>query len=223
MSVFPAAVGNERRTIDLSTLEDRTRLLVQIGTDDRVVDGAGARALLGRLQKAGFPGENIDLDVVRSTIGFTSDHFAPMADAAAAQAAFWATRRQAARADPVARRAAFSAACGSSPAAGRATRSSRRGARHTADVGPCPRGGVQPDRARRRRAACSTCTRDPARWGSRRSPAAQRSAVFVDSDREACRTIERNLDKLRLTGAVVVCNDAAQALAADAGAGRHTT
>jgi 16S rRNA (guanine966-N2)-methyltransferase len=46
-------------------------------------------------------------------------------------------------------------------------------------------------------------------------------AVFVDSDRQACRTIERNLDKLRLTGAVVVCNDAAQALAADAGAGRQ--
>ncbi len=90
MSVFPASVGNERRTIDLSTLEDRTRLLVQIGTDDRIVDGAGARALLERLQKAGFPGENIDLDVVRSKIGFTSDHFAPMATSAAAQAAFWA-------------------------------------------------------------------------------------------------------------------------------------
>ena len=46
-------------------------------------------------------------------------------------------------------------------------------------------------------------------------------AVFVDSDREACRAIERNLDKLRLTGAVVVCSDAAQALAADAAAGRQ--
>ena len=29
-------------------------------------------------------------------------------------------------------------------------------------------------------------------------------AVFVESDREACRTIDRNLEKLRLTGAVVV-------------------
>ncbi len=46
-------------------------------------------------------------------------------------------------------------------------------------------------------------------------------AVFVDSDREACRAIERNLDKLRLTGAVIVCSDAAQALAADAAAGRQ--
>ena len=33
-------------------------------------------------------------------------------------------------------------------------------------------------------------------------------AVFVESDRDACRTIERNLEKLRLTGARVVCGDA---------------
>jgi 16S rRNA (guanine966-N2)-methyltransferase len=33
-------------------------------------------------------------------------------------------------------------------------------------------------------------------------------AVFVESDPEACRTIERNLEKLRLTGARVVCGDA---------------
>src|ERR671922_2726510 len=31
--------------------------------------------------------------------------------------------------------------------------------------------------------------------------------TFVESDRDACRTIERNLDKLRLTGARVVCDD----------------
>jgi 16S rRNA (guanine966-N2)-methyltransferase len=46
-------------------------------------------------------------------------------------------------------------------------------------------------------------------------------AVFVESDRDACRTIERNLDKLRLTGAAVVCDDVARALAADAAAGRR--
>src|SRR5919204_6831287 len=40
------------------------------------------------------------------------------------------------------------------------------------------------------------------------------SAVFVESDRAACRTIERNLTKLGLTGATVLCQDAAQALAA---------
>jgi 16S rRNA (guanine966-N2)-methyltransferase len=46
-------------------------------------------------------------------------------------------------------------------------------------------------------------------------------AVFVDSDRAACRAIEQNLDKLRLTGAVVVCEDATRALAADAAANRR--
>jgi len=45
-------------------------------------------------------------------------------------------------------------------------------------------------------------------------------AVFVESDREACRAIGRNLEKLRLTGAVIVQDDAARALAAEASAGR---
>ena len=47
------------------------------------------------------------------------------------------------------------------------------------------------------------------------------SAVFVESDRDACRTIDRNLDKLRLTGARVVQQDAVRALAAEAAAGRR--
>jgi 16S rRNA (guanine966-N2)-methyltransferase len=41
------------------------------------------------------------------------------------------------------------------------------------------------------------------------------SAFFVESDREACRTIERNLAKLGLTGATVLCRDAFQVLAAE--------
>jgi 16S rRNA (guanine966-N2)-methyltransferase len=41
------------------------------------------------------------------------------------------------------------------------------------------------------------------------------SAVFVESDREACRTIERNLAKLGLTGATVLCRDAFQVLSAE--------
>ena len=45
--------------------------------------------------------------------------------------------------------------------------------------------------------------------------------VFVESDREACRTIERNLEKLRLTGATVLCRDALHALAAERSAGRR--
>jgi 16S rRNA (guanine966-N2)-methyltransferase len=46
------------------------------------------------------------------------------------------------------------------------------------------------------------------------------SAVFVESDRDAVHAIERNLDKLRLTGATVVRRDGFQALAADASARR---
>ncbi|MGH3111260.1 MAG: 16S rRNA (guanine(966)-N(2))-methyltransferase RsmD [Gaiellaceae bacterium] len=38
------------------------------------------------------------------------------------------------------------------------------------------------------------------------------SAVFVEQDREACRVIQRNLEKLRLTGADVRCQEALGAL-----------
>jgi 16S rRNA (guanine(966)-N(2))-methyltransferase RsmD len=44
-------------------------------------------------------------------------------------------------------------------------------------------------------------------------------ATFVESDREACRTIVRNLDKLALENATVLCQDALTALRADARAG----
>ena len=46
-------------------------------------------------------------------------------------------------------------------------------------------------------------------------------AVFVEHDREAARAIERNLDRLRLTGAAVLRADAVQALAAEGAAGRR--
>lgn len=36
--------------------------------------------------------------------------------------------------------------------------------------------------------------------------------VFVERDREACRVIQGNLEKLRLTGAVVLCQDVVRAL-----------
>ena len=43
--------------------------------------------------------------------------------------------------------------------------------------------------------------------------------VFVESDRAACRMIQANLEKLRLTGAVVRCSDALAALRADRAVG----
>ena len=45
------------------------------------------------------------------------------------------------------------------------------------------------------------------------------TATSWSSDRDACRTIDRNLEKLRLRGAIVVQRDVFQALAAD----RRTT
>jgi 16S rRNA (guanine966-N2)-methyltransferase len=45
------------------------------------------------------------------------------------------------------------------------------------------------------------------------------SAVFVERDRDAFRTIERNLDRLRLTGARVVRGDALLTIAREAMAG----
>src|SRR5579859_1163321 len=41
------------------------------------------------------------------------------------------------------------------------------------------------------------------------------SAVFVESDRDACATIKRNLEKLRLQRAEVACRDVLRFLAAE--------
>jgi 16S rRNA (guanine966-N2)-methyltransferase len=40
-------------------------------------------------------------------------------------------------------------------------------------------------------------------------------AVFVEADAKACRTINENLDKLKLTGAQVLCQDVTRFLAAE--------
>ncbi len=47
-----------------------------------------------------------------------------------------------------------------------------------------------------------------------------RRCVFVESDRAACRVIQDNLEKLRLTGALVLHEDAFQALREERAAGR---
>ena len=45
--------------------------------------------------------------------------------------------------------------------------------------------------------------------------------TFVETDRRACRAIDANLEKLRLTGARVLQQDAARTLATEASAGRR--
>ena len=47
------------------------------------------------------------------------------------------------------------------------------------------------------------------------------SCVFVEREREACRVIQRNLEKLRLTGADVRCQDAVGALREERARGRR--
>ena len=47
------------------------------------------------------------------------------------------------------------------------------------------------------------------------------AAVFTEADQAACAAIRRNLEKLRLTGATVLCRDAIQVLSEEAGAGRR--
>ena len=48
-------------------------------------------------------------------------------------------------------------------------------------------------------------------------------AVFVERDRDACRVIQQNLEKLRLTGAVVLCQDAVGALREEKRSRPHDT
>ena len=45
--------------------------------------------------------------------------------------------------------------------------------------------------------------------------------VFVERDKAACKVIQRNLEKLRLTGAIVLCQEATRALREEAARGRH--
>jgi 16S rRNA (guanine966-N2)-methyltransferase len=48
-----------------------------------------------------------------------------------------------------------------------------------------------------------------------------RSCVFVDRDRDACRVVQANLEKLGLRGATIVCRDAASALRDEASRNRR--
>jgi predicted esterase len=89
MSVFPAPYGNQKHIIDLSALRHFTELLILVGDQDQVVGTAGAAYLGQRLQRGGFPGENIEIEQVQSHGNFTADHFAPMSTSPGAKNAFW--------------------------------------------------------------------------------------------------------------------------------------
>jgi len=89
MSVFPAPYGNQKHLIDLAGVPHFTEMLILVGDQDQVVGTAGAALLGQRLQRGGFPGENVQIDEVQSHGAFTADHFAPMSALPGAKNAFW--------------------------------------------------------------------------------------------------------------------------------------
>jgi predicted esterase len=91
MSVFPAPYGNQKHLIDLGQVPRFTELLILVGDQDAIVGTAGAALLGQRLQRGGFPGENIEVEQVASHGNFTADHFAPISTTPGARAAFWHT------------------------------------------------------------------------------------------------------------------------------------
>ena len=90
MSVFPAPYGNQKQLIDLGQVPHFTQLVILVGDHDEIVGTAGAVLLGRRLQRGGFPGENIQVEQIVSHGSFNANHFAPMDTSKAAQAAFWA-------------------------------------------------------------------------------------------------------------------------------------
>jgi dienelactone hydrolase len=88
-SVNPVPLGETARIVDLKPLRPRTVLAVIVSEKDP--HGAdGATLLFQRLEDAGFPGGQIELNVAHSHGDFTADHLAPLSDSAAARAAYWA-------------------------------------------------------------------------------------------------------------------------------------
>jgi poly(3-hydroxybutyrate) depolymerase len=89
VGVLPAGFGNAKERSDLGSLPDTVELLFMVGDQDTVVGGEGAAFLSARLRNAGFPGENVHLDLVESHDDFVADHFSPTGTTPAAKAAYW--------------------------------------------------------------------------------------------------------------------------------------
>jgi predicted alpha/beta-hydrolase family hydrolase len=89
MSVFPSGFGNASKLVDLTPLDHQTGLVFLFGDQDEVVGKLGIAYMAQRLQRASFPGENIQLIPVTSHGDFAATHFAPIDTSKAAQNAFW--------------------------------------------------------------------------------------------------------------------------------------
>jgi dienelactone hydrolase len=88
-SVNPVPYGEQARIVDLRPLRHATVMAVLISdSDPHASDGAGL--LLNRLRGAGFPGQQVELNIARSHGSFVADHLAPLGASPAARAAYWA-------------------------------------------------------------------------------------------------------------------------------------
>lgn len=90
LSVFPGLLNPAaEENVDLASLDRRTQIVLLAGDKDVSVRAEGAKAILGRLQQAGFPANNVATVLVHSTKTWTADHDAVFDDNAEARRAFW--------------------------------------------------------------------------------------------------------------------------------------
>ena len=87
-TVNPVPYGETARIVNLKPIRAKTILAVLASDKDpHAIDGS--TMLLHRLRDAGFPGNQIELNVAHSHQGFVADHLAPLSAKPAARAAYW--------------------------------------------------------------------------------------------------------------------------------------
>jgi hypothetical protein len=88
-TVNPVPYGETAKIVNLKPLRENTLVAVLISDKDpHAIDGS--TLLLHRLRDAGFPGDQIKIDVAHSHGSFVADHLAPLSAQPAARAAYWA-------------------------------------------------------------------------------------------------------------------------------------
>jgi len=88
-SVNPVPYGEQARIVDLRPLRPKTLMAILVSDKDpHATDGASL--LLHRLRDAGFPGQQVELNIAHSHGSFTADHLAPLGSSPAARQAYWA-------------------------------------------------------------------------------------------------------------------------------------
>jgi len=90
LSVFPSQINPMMEPpVDLRRLDHAMKLKVLVGDSDQAVGNTGAAELLDRLLAFGFPQQNIQGSVVKSTPDLVADHFAPLDTGVDARRLFW--------------------------------------------------------------------------------------------------------------------------------------